>query len=111
MVEKLTIIFTLAIFVEAVMEYFISNPEKKQPWLRYISALLGILVCVAYKVDLLSLLGAVSPYAFVGEVFTGLIVGRGSNYLNDFMNRVRNPISAVSVESPATVNTQTTTVL
>lgn len=106
MVDKLTMIFVLAVFVEGVIEYFVSDSSKKQPWLKYVSALFGIVVCMAYKIDLLALLGAVTPYAIVGQIFTGLIIGRGSNYLNDFITRVRTPGAAVSVESPATVNAE-----
>jgi len=110
MLEGFAIAFVLATFVESIIDYFISTDGKSQPWLRYISAILGIGVCLAYRVNVLEALGLVSPYNYVGEVLTGLVVGRGSNYLNDFISRVRNPLPAVVVEAPSTVRSEVTTV-
>ena len=83
-------VLLLAVLVEGIIEYFVSNPDKTQPWLRYVSAVLGIIACLAYKVDLLAILGLVSPFPFVGSVATGLIIGRGSNYVSDFVTLINN---------------------
>jgi hypothetical protein len=102
-------IFVLAIFVEGFVEYFVSTPDKAQPWVKYVAAALGVVLSIAYGLDLLAALGVATVYPFVGSVITGLIVGRGSNYLNDFVSRVRAPKSSVSVTGPdmkTTVNTQ-----
>lgn len=99
MIETFTFIFILAVLVEGLIQYFVSNPDKPQRWLQYVSALLGILVCVAYKADMLAGLGLVSPYPFIGEVLTGLVIGRGSNYLNDFISKIRKPNPAVVIEN------------
>jgi hypothetical protein len=55
--------------------------------LRYASALVGIGLCLAYRADLLALAGLTSPTPFVGQILTGLVVGRGANYLHDLVNR------------------------
>lgn len=91
MIENITSVFALAILVEGIVEYFVSNPEKAQPWLKYVAAILGILVCVVYKVDLIASLGITTAIPYVGSVITGLVIGRGSNYLNDFITKVRTP--------------------
>ena len=104
MLGDFTAVFILAVLVEAIVEYFISAQDKHQPWLQYVAAVIGVAVCIAYKVDLLASLGVTSTYPFVGEVITGLIIGRGSNYLSDFMTRVRTPQSAVAKVDNVVVN-------
>ena len=104
------IAFVLATLVEGLVQYFVSDPEKKQPWLKFLSAFLGIGVCIAYRVDVLEALGLVSPYAYVGYTISGMVIGRGSNYLNDFITRVRTPVPSVVVEAPSVVKSKSTTV-
>lgn len=91
MIETITIAFILAVLVEGIVEYFIAKEGAAQPWLKYVAAAIGVFVCVAYKVDVLASLGAVSAFPFVGSVLTGLVIGRGSNYLNDFISKVKTP--------------------
>jgi len=90
-IETISTVFLLAILVEGIIEYFVSDTTKIQPWIKYVSATFGITVAVLYKVDILSELGAVSDIPYVGSVITGLIIGRGSNYLNDFISKIRKP--------------------
>lgn len=101
MLETITGLIILSVLIEGIVEYFIAskNPEVKQPWLKYVAGALGIAVCLAYRLDLLATLGLASPFPFVGSVLTGFIIGRGSNYLNDFISRVKNPTPSVVVES------------
>lgn len=99
MIENLASIFVLAVLVEGIITYFISDPDKKQPWLKYVSAALGVVVCVLYKVDLLGALGVMTDVPFVGSVLTGIIVSRGSNYINDFISKVRDPKPEVVVNT------------
>lgn len=110
MVQTISAIFLLAVLVEGLIEYFVSDPNKSQPWLRYVSALFGIAVSLAYKVDLLASLDVMSAYPFVGEILTGLIIGRGSNYLNEFVGKVRSGSTKVEVPSNTTssVSVETT---
>jgi len=93
MIEAITTIFILAAVVEAVITYFVPKNQTEEPreWIKYVSAVLGVGVCVAYNADMLAILGVVTPLPYVGAVITGLIVGRGSNFLNDFYSKVKNP--------------------
>lgn len=102
MIEGFIGIFILAVLVEGLIAYFVSDEKKSQPWLKYVAAGLGVLLCLAYNADLLASLGLVSLYPFVGQVLTGLVIGRGSNYLNDFISKFRGNASAVvSAQVPA----------
>jgi hypothetical protein len=61
---------------------------RKPPILCYTAALLGVLLAIAYHADLLALVGLVSPVSpYVGYVVTGLVIGRGSNFLHDLADR------------------------
>jgi hypothetical protein len=65
-----------------------ADPGDKPPALRYAAMLLGILLAAAYHADLLALVGLVSPWSpYVGYVVTGLVIGRGSNFLHDLADR------------------------
>lgn len=80
----------LATLVEGTITYLSGESAPyKRPYLRYISLVFGILVSVLYRVDILATLGlfGVSPY--VGYFMTGIIVGRGSNYLNDIITLIK----------------------
>jgi hypothetical protein len=64
------------------------DPGDKPPVLRYAAMALGVLLALAYRADLLALVGLVSPFSpFVGYVVTGLVIGRGSNFLHDLADR------------------------
>ena len=110
MIENFASIFILAIFVEGTVEYFFSNPEKKQPWLKYVSLLVAVGVCFAAKANLFDLLGVQFVSPVIGYLLTGVVISRGSNYINDFIGRVRNPVAAVQVQPPATVKADTVVV-
>jgi hypothetical protein len=90
-------ILLLAALTEALVEYFIApliKPDtmKDAPvWrsmvLRYSAAAVGVALCLVYAVDLLGMIGLSGRVPFVGEVATGLLIGRGSNFVNDFIER------------------------
>lgn len=91
-------ILILAVIVEALVEYFVApavKPEGNEPpdpagvdWrsmgLRYSAAAIGVALCIVYRCDLLSMAGLHSPYPWVGWLVTGLLIGRGANFVNDF---------------------------
>jgi hypothetical protein len=110
-------ILILATVVEALVEYFLrplfkpwvegtppvasltaeegQDPPKKTDdrvtdrdlALRYTAALVGVVLCCVYAVDLLAVAGLVSPMPLVGYVVTGLLIGRGANFVHDFAAR------------------------
>lgn len=93
--EQLGVFFTalvLAFIVEALLEYVLGIWWKPlsdvvRPKVLMASGLvLGIGLCLAYKVDLLSELG-LNP-SIIGQVLTGALVGRGSDYLHGFWKKV-----------------------
>lgn len=78
----------LAVLVEGLVEYLFAN-GKLEAYLHYIALALGIVLAVAYKVDILSdLFGLTTTIPFVGSVVSGVIIGRGSNYVNDIISKL-----------------------
>lgn len=63
------------------------GPQSSPLWLRYIAVVVGIALAIAYRADLLALVGLQAWSPWIGYIITGVIVGRGSNYLNDLADR------------------------
>jgi hypothetical protein len=102
-------IVLLAAITEALVEFFAAPvvdlvrsrtplaPERQDgtepvDWfdigLRCVSAAVGVILCVLYGADLLALAGLTAPLApWLGAVVTGLLAGRGANFLHDFASK------------------------
>jgi hypothetical protein len=103
-------ILILATLVEALVEYLIkplfglpiaasltAGEEAADPvsdlLVRYSAAAIGVLLCLAYRADLLVLANLVAPVPWIGFVITGILIGRGANFIHDLASRliVRQP--------------------
>ena len=80
-------IIALAILIEAIVTYI---KELSQEWhWGYVGPIaLGILIALAYGLDLPAELGIVAKFPAVGEVMTGIVMARGSNYLYDLIGKL-----------------------
>lgn len=80
-----------AILVEGIItyfnEFFVSG---NAPWQMILSLILGIIIAMAYKLDLPKYLGLQSDISYVGSVLTGILISRGSNYLYDLISKLLN---------------------
>ena len=83
----------LAFLTESMVEYLfgqaVDHFEALSKWrwaLMYVAALAGVGLAFYYKLDLLALIGQLEPSP-VGYLLSGLIIGRGANYLHDFVSR------------------------
>lgn len=98
-------VLLLATFVEGTVEYFLSDVARLKPYLKYVALVLGVLVALGYKIDIFGAVGLISPVPFLGAIISGIIIGRGSNYANDLISRLRGdipPVKEVVVAVPAT---------
>ncbi len=91
-VTSIGTILALAFLAESLTEYLFSrllvNLRISKDYLRYIAAVVGVALAVAYRVDILEeFLDVGTDYPVVGEVFTGLLLGRGANFTHDFYSR------------------------
>lgn len=96
--EILAIAFALAFLAESLVEYIFGTLFDKVPklepykWaLMYVALLVGVGMAFYYSLDLIALisqeLGGVVPVSWFGILMTGLIVGRGSNFLHEFVSK------------------------
>lgn len=97
-------VLLLASLVEGLVEYFliplieplrgtkggsllyVGGLDLYQLLARYSAGVVAILLCFSYGIDLLAQLGFAGPF-WVGAIATGLILGRGSNFVHDFVSR------------------------
>ena len=82
-------VFALAMIVEGIVEFVkLAVPKLKGVLVIPLTIALGIAVCIFYGCDLLAVIGLVSPVPYVGNVLTGIIIARGSNYLYDLIGKL-----------------------
>ena len=91
-----TVVLALAFLCESLTEYFFSDVlialRLDTKYLRYIAAVVGVGLALLYGLDALRDFLGVSPrLAHLGEVLTGLILGRGANYVHDLYTRYIKP--------------------
>jgi len=86
---EITGILFLTMFVESFVEYVFGNVEKAKKYLMYIALGFGVLASIFYKIDIPSMIGLTSSVPYVNYVVSGLILGRGSNYVNDVVSWFR----------------------
>lgn len=86
---EITAILIMSVLVEAVVTYiktWVVNKELKWPIL--VSTILSIVVCLAYGLDIPAAAGVSSGVPFVGMIITGVLISRGSNYINDLLKKI-----------------------
>jgi len=74
----------LAVIVEALTEVT-KRISDKIPTQIY-TIFWGIAVCLICDADILTLIGGQSRIPFAGSILTGILMSRGSNYINDLLN-------------------------
>ena len=83
-------ILALAVVIEGVVTYANEWFVKGKPqWKQIATVLFGVAIALAYGVDLVAMLGLESTVPFVGSVLSGILLSRGSNYLNDLLQSLQ----------------------
>lgn len=84
-------ILTLAFIAEAVWETLKMVWQNGKFSIDRIGALVvGLLIAFASGFDILSFVGISSKVPFVGIVFAGLLISRGSNFMHDILGSLGN---------------------
>jgi len=87
---EISALLFLTTLIEGFTEYVFGFSEKMKPFLKYIALALGVGATLVYKVDILSqFAGLTTTIPYAGSIISGLIIGRGSNYLNDLISLLR----------------------
>ena len=87
--NKLTWIISFAVLVEGLITYFngfFVNGEFS--WKMLFSILLGIIVAIAYRLDLIAYFNLQTDIPYLGCVLTGILISRGSNYIFDLISKI-----------------------
>ena len=81
-------ILIMAVLIEAVISYIKTFAlDKKICWQVIVSVIFSVLICVAYNLDIPAAVG-ISGIRFVGNIITGILVSRGSNYIYDIIKKL-----------------------
>jgi len=75
-------------------------PDDVEPYF-YVSLVLGIALCLLFHADLLTAIGLESPYLsaiWFQRGATGVLVGRGANFIHDAIERLSKP-GTITVET------------
>lgn len=80
----------IAILIEAIWENLKMTYDKKKLNINMIGSLiLGIIICILAKVDIFTIVGLNLFIPVIGSIFTGIIVSRGANFVNDLFKKLR----------------------
>lgn len=91
MESKTVGIASFAILIEAIITYFNQFfVQENFCWQMLFSLALGIVIAVAYKLDLPAYFNLKSDIPYVGCVLTGILLSRGSNYVFDLISKFTN---------------------
>lgn len=85
-------LFTLTFFsvvIEALITYFNKIfVTQDMCWEISMSIVVGMLIAIAYKIDVFAYFGFKSKIPFVGNIITGILMSRGSNYIFDLITKL-----------------------
>jgi len=81
-------IMTATVVIEAVIEYLGCAHRKEFGSKCWLSIGLGIAFALAYRIDLLYVLGLEAAVPKVGMVLSGILLSRGSNYMADLIKKL-----------------------
>lgn len=92
-------ILFLAVFCEGSIEFFYAEVIKllgeltlkeflKKFSARYVALLLGLLLAFGFEINIPGLLGLAAVQAWVGIAVTGVVIGRGANYIHDVLSTI-----------------------
>lgn len=83
-------IILMAIVIEGIISYTKQIVvEKKLQWQVIMAIILGVIVAIAYQLDLFSLFDMTSNIPYLGMILTGVLMSRGSNYIFDFIKQIQ----------------------
>lgn len=99
-----------AIIIEGIVTYIKTFFKGgKFQWQQATGIALGVMVAVAYQLDLLALVGMTTQIPYLGCVLTGVLLSRGSNYLFDLVNMITNITANLKDALPTKTVTKTVT--
>lgn len=78
----------LAVLLEGTLAYIVGKSDANtgpRNWIKYVALAAGVLLAIGYKVDVPTSVGLSTAWPLLNYVISGIIIGRGSNYVNDII--------------------------
>ena len=88
---KFLLVIVLSVIVEGITEYLKQTIPglKERTWLILIvTVILGVVMAVSFGADIFAILGFESVVPLVGNIVTGVLCARCSNYIYDLIGRL-----------------------
>lgn len=103
-------LISMSVLVEGLISWVdaFATADKQAKIKLGASIVTGLLIAIAFNFDLMQILGYNSTYPVVGNVITGLLIARGSNYFFDLIGKLTNPTQNTTVKAPADATVTTT---
>ncbi|MDP4152535.1 MAG: hypothetical protein Q8865_03705 [Bacillota bacterium] len=80
----------LAVIVEGIISYtkafFV---DGKFQWQVVAAIAIGVFLAIVYQIDLFSIVGLSARIPLVGNILTGILISRGSNYIFDLIKTLQ----------------------
>lgn len=96
--QTLTVIVIMAVLVEAIITYVKTwVVDKKLQWQVIVSVVLGVIVSLAYGLDIPAAVGITCGIKYIGCVITGILISRGSNYIFDLIKKIAPSETSVDI--------------
>lgn len=82
-------ILIFSVILESIITYFKSFFLNSEFHLTFIlSIIFGIIIAVCYDLDILSKTGIKSKISIIGNILTGILISRGSNFIYELVNNL-----------------------
>ncbi len=85
--EFVTFAVLIESFITYINQFFV---QENFCWQMALSLILGIIIALAYKLDLPAHFNLKSEIPYIGRILTGILLSRGSNYLFDLISKIAN---------------------
>ncbi|MDD3767005.1 MAG: hypothetical protein PHF89_07440 [Eubacteriales bacterium] len=87
--------FTELVFMSVMVEGIVSYISTFKVgcnclWKVIASVGIGVLVAINFQIDVFEMVGFSSTIPYMSKILTGIVIGRGSNYVNDFLKLMGN---------------------
>ena len=87
--DNLYSLIFFAFIIEALITYTNTILVKHNLcWEIITSLIISILISIAYKIDLISYFDFKTKIPFLGNIITGILLSRGSNFIFDFLKSI-----------------------
>lgn len=100
---QITDVILIALFIEAIvnaLKPIWTSGDEKLTVTEYVSMAMGIMLAIACKINMLSYVVDIAYPAWMNYVFyalTGIAIGRGTNFLYDLWQKLRDWQSGTNV--------------